>query len=94
MLFRHQDDSKVQKVSNPECYTPSSGPSRTNRNLILQEEVEGTSHMSDIRHMSVAMQRLLDFIYMVTNNRKIVTLMHYHITLEYLQKCKLPYDTY
>jgi hypothetical protein len=28
-----------------------------------------TSHMSDIRHMSVAMQRLIDFISMVTHKR-------------------------
>jgi hypothetical protein len=28
----------------------------------------GTSHMSDIRQMSVAMQRLVDFISMVTNS--------------------------
>jgi hypothetical protein len=29
----------------------------------------GISHMSDIRQMSVAMQRLVDFISMVTNKR-------------------------
>jgi hypothetical protein len=43
-----------------------------NRRLIWHKHIVGASHMSDNRQMSVAMQRLVDLISMVTNS----TLLH------------------
>jgi hypothetical protein len=61
-VVRHTDKEAVEMVRSMSCESVSSFTPVTSKEYV------GASHMSDNRQMSVAMQRLVDLISMVTNS--------------------------